>query len=149
MTLNHADVAGLQVTLPPGIGVLLLLHVDVYNPNSYDIAIRAVRGQVLLASKYSVAVEFKADGEGVWLPSDSTTQVVVPVQVPLTTALAVLQESNISPMIAYHFNGRADVTATRSLKLEEDDYAVSDDGWISRQQIEAGLHVGNVGKVGN
>jgi len=141
MTLNHAEVSGLSVTLPPGIGVQLLIHVDVYNPNSYDIAIRAVRGQVLLAYKYSVPVDFQPGGDGVWFRSSSTTQLIVPVEVPATTALAVLNETIASPTIAYRFAGKADVTATRSLKLEQDDYSVNQSGWISRNQIQAGLHV--------
>ena len=141
MRLNHAEIAGVAVSLPPNVGLLMQIHVDVYNPNSYDIAVRAVRGQVVLAGRHNVPVDFRADGEGVWLNSDSTTRVVVPVQVPLTTSIAVLGETALSPMVRYRFTGRADVTATRSLKLEEDDYSVSEEGTISRDQIQAGLHV--------
>lgn len=141
MTLDHAEVAGLAVSLPPNVGVLLMIHVDVYNPNSYDVAVRAVRGQVTLAGRHVAPVDFQAEGDGVWLSSGATTRVVVPVQVPLTTSLAVLAETTLAPSIRYQFAGRADVTATRSLQLEKDDYSVSDEGWISRQQIQAGLHV--------
>ena len=142
MKLNHAEVAGLAVSLPPNVGVLLQIHVDVYNPNSYDIAVRAVRGQVVLAGKYVVPVNFTAQGDGVWLNSDTTSRVVVPVEVPLTTSLAVLSGTTFTAVVPYHFTGKADVTATRSLKLEKDDYSVSEDGQISRDQIQAGLHVG-------
>jgi hypothetical protein len=142
MTLNHAEIAGVAVSLPPNVGLLMQIHVDVYNPNSYDIAVRAVQGQVVLAGRHNVPVDFRADGEGVWLNADSTTQVVVPVQVPLATSIAVLAESTLSAMIRYQFTGRADVTATRSLKLEKDDYSVSEEGTISRDQIQAGLHMG-------
>jgi hypothetical protein len=141
MRLNHAEIAGLAVSLPPNVGLLLQLHVDVYNPNSYDIAVRAVRGQVLLAGRHSVPVDFRAEGDGVWLVSDSISRIVVPVQVPLATSLAVLSESVMSPTVRYQFTGRADVTATRSLQLEKDDYSVSEEGVISRDQIQAGLHV--------
>ncbi|MBW2528106.1 MAG: hypothetical protein JRI23_28250, partial [Deltaproteobacteria bacterium] len=55
MRLHHAEVAGLQVSLPPNVGVLLLIHVDITNPNSYDVAVRAMRGQVLLAGRHVVA----------------------------------------------------------------------------------------------
>jgi len=142
MTLDHAEVAGVTVSLPPNVGLLLVLYVNVYNPNSYDVAVRAVRGQVVLAGRHNVPVDFKASGEGVWLDSDAITRVVVPVEVPLTTSLAVLSESTLTPVVRYQFTGWADVTATRSLKLEQDDYSVSDEGTISREQIQAGLHVG-------
>ena len=141
MRLNHAEVAGLAVSLPPNVGVLMLIHVDVYNPNSYDVAVRAVRGQVVLAGRHTVPVNFVAEGEGVWLESDTTTRVVVPAEVPLTTSLAVLSETTFTPMVHYRFTGKADVTATRTLKLESDDYSVSEEGTISRDQIQAGLHV--------
>lgn len=141
MRLHHAEIAGLAVSLPPNVGVLLLIHVDIYNPNSYDVAVRAVRGQVVLAGRHTVPVQFAAEGEGLWLESDTTSRVVVPVEVPLTTSLAVLGESVQTPMIHFRFTGRADVTATRTLKLEADDYSVSEEGMISRDQIQAGLHV--------
>ncbi len=141
MKLHHADVAGLAVSLPPNVGVLLQIHVDVHNPNSYDVAVRAVRGQVVLAGRHTVPVNFTAAGEGLWLDSDKTTRVIVPVEVPMTTSLAVLNESVLATVVPYHFTGRADVTATRSFKLEKDDYSVSENGVISREQIQAGLHV--------
>lgn len=141
MRLNHAEVAGLAVSLPPSVGVLLLIHVDVFNPNSYDVAVRAVRGQVLLAGRHSVPVNFAAKGEGLWLEADKTSRMVIPVEVPLTTSLAVLAETVQTPMVNYQFTGRADVTATRTLKLERDDYSVNEQGVISRDQIQAGLHV--------
>lgn len=141
MRLNHAEVAGLAVSLPPNVGVLLLIHVDVHNPNSYDVAVRAVHGQVVLAGRHTVPVEFVAQGDGLWLDSDKTTRVVVPVEVPVTTSLAVLAETVQSPMVSYRFAGRADVTATRTLKLEKDDYSINEEGMIARDQIQAGLHV--------
>lgn len=142
MRLNHAEVAGLAVSLPPNVGVLLLIHVDVVNPNSYDVAVRAMRGQVVLAGRHTVPVNFTAQGEGLWLESDKTTRIVVPVEVPLTTSLAVLGETVQTPMIHYRFTGQADVTATRTLKLEKDDYSVNEEGMIARNQIQAGLHIG-------
>ena len=143
MTVDHADVAGITVTLPPSVGLRLQIYIDVYNPNSYDVAVRAVRGTVVLAGRHTVPVQFKAPGEGVWLESDTTTRVVVPVEIPLTTSLAILGESAASPTVPYHFAGSADVTATRSLKIEADDYSVSEDGFITRDQMKAGLHIGS------
>jgi hypothetical protein len=141
--LNHAEIAGVRIALPPSFGVLMKLYVDVYNPNSYDVAVRAVRGQVLLANRHVLPVDFRAQGEGVWLRSDVTTSIIVPVDVPIQVGLAVLEQSYSASMIPYHFTGRADVTATRTLRLETDDYSLSADGWVSRQQIEAALSGGS------
>jgi hypothetical protein len=137
MRLNHAEITGVRIALPPSLGILMTLYVDVYNPNSYDVAVRAVRGQVLLAQRHSLPVDFRAPGEGVWLRSGSTTSVAVPVDIPVQVGAAVLAESLSTPMIPYHFTGRADVTAGRTLRLETDDYSVNADGWVSRQQIDA------------
>ena len=136
MRINHAEVSGVRIAFPPSLGVLMTIYVDVFNPNSYDIAIRAVRGQVLLANRYTLPVDFRPAGDGVWLGSNSTTSVAVPVTIPMQVGLAVMGETLTTPMIPYHFSGKADVTATRTLQLEKDDYSVSEDGAIPRQQID-------------
>ena len=80
-----------------------------------------MRGQVLLAQRYSLPVDFRAEGEGVWLASRATTSVAVPVNVPIEIGIAVVRESFSTLTIPYDFKGRADVTASRTLKLEADD----------------------------
>ena len=139
MTLRSAEVTGVRISFPPALGVLMTLVIDVYNPNSYDVAVRAVRGQVTIADRYTVPVELAVEGEGTWLTSDKTTQLRVPVDIPVQTALAVLRESASTPQIPYRFVGRADVTATRTFELEKDDYSVDERGTISREQIRAAL----------
>lgn len=119
--LNHAEISGVRIALPPRLGILMKLFVNIYNPNSYDVAVRSVRGQVLLAQRYSLPVDFRAEGEGVWLASRATTSVAVPVNVPIEIGIAVVRESFSTLTIPYHFKGRADVTASRTLKLEADD----------------------------
>jgi hypothetical protein len=140
MALDHAEITGVSIAFPPRVGVLMTLYVDVYNPNSYDIAVRAVRGQVLLGGRYTLPVDFQAEGGGVWLVSGATTPVAVPVDIPVNVAVAVLEQSYAAPTIPYHFTGSADVTATRTFQIEKDDYSLSDDGWVSRQQIESAVH---------
>ncbi len=138
MHLNHAEISGAQfATFPPSIGILMTVVVDVYNPNSYDVAIRAMRGQVVMVSKYMLPVDFHASGNGVWLASKHTTSVRVPVSIPLDLGLALLRESVSSPFIPYRLTGRADVTASSTFRVESDDYAVDEQGTISRQQIAA------------
>lgn len=139
MHVNHAEVSGIKVALglPPSVGVAMIIALDVNNPNSYDVAIRAVRGSVYLANKWQLPVDFQPGGEGVWLRSNGITQVRVPTVVPAGVAAAILAESLMTPQIPYRFQGRADVTATRTFALEKDDYSVDESGFVSRQQIEA------------
>jgi hypothetical protein len=138
MHLNHAEISGAQLaTFPPSVGILMTVVVDVYNPNSYDVAIRAMRGTVVMADKYSLPVDFRPPGNGVWLAADRTTSVRVPVSMPIDLGLLLLRESAATPLIPYRLTGRADVTATSTFRIESDDYAVDEQGTISRQQIAA------------
>jgi len=136
MHLNHAEISGAQLaTFPPGIGIVMTVVVDVYNPNSYDVAIRAMRGQVVMGNNYSLPVDFRAPGNGVWLAAERTTSVRVPISIPLDLGLALLRDSAAAPFIPYRLTGRADVTASSTFRIESDDYAVDEQGTISRQQI--------------
>ncbi len=137
--LNHAEIRGVQLGWPPQVAVQMTVVLDVYNPNGYDVAVRAVRGQTVLASRYAIPVEFRAEGNGVWLPSKQTTAVSVPVNVPAQTALALLGEALGGAPIPYRFAGKADVTGTRTFAIEEDDYAVDEQGEIPRAQLESAL----------
>jgi hypothetical protein len=139
MHLNHAEVSGVSLGFPPQIGVMMTVVVDVYNPNSYDVAIRAMRGQVVMAGRYTLPVNFQAQGEGVWLASDATTPVRVPVSIPVDLAMTLVREAYTSPTIPFHITGRADVTATRTFKIEKDDYEVDENGFIDRQAVEASI----------
>jgi hypothetical protein len=136
MRLRGASIQGVRVSFPPALGVIMRVMVDIYNPNSYDVAVRAVRGQTVLGERYTMPVNFKAQGDGLWLPSGRNTPIEVPVDIPVQTAMAVLAESTMVTMIPYRFSGRADVTATRTFRLEQDDYSVDERGWINRQQIQ-------------
>jgi hypothetical protein len=42
-------------------------------------------------------------------------------------------------VVKYHVKGKADVTATRTLQIEKDNYEVDEDGTFARQQIEASV----------
>lgn len=121
---------------PPQVGVVMTSVIDVYNPNSYDVAIRAMRGTALLAGKYTLPIDYRAAGDGLWLASNSTTTVRIPVNVPLDLALQLLRESYTSQTVSFRVTGSADVTATRSLQIEKDNYSVDETGTFSRQQLE-------------
>jgi hypothetical protein len=138
MHLDHAEISGVQLaTFPPSFGLLMTVVVDVYNPNGYDVAVRAMRGQVLMADKYTLPLDYRPPGDGVWLPSGQTTPVRTPVAMPLQLAILLLQESYAHPTIAYRVTGSADVTGTRTFQIEKDNYSVDERGEITREQIAA------------
>ncbi len=140
MHLDHAEISGVQLaTMPPSLGIVMTVVIDVYNPNSYDVAVRAVRGQTVFANQYPLPVMFQAPPDGVWMPAGQTTAVRVPVTVPLQLAFTLVQQGMNAPVIPYHFSGTADVTATRTFQLEKDNYAVDEDGLITREQMMAVL----------
>jgi hypothetical protein len=139
MHLNHAEVSGVQLGFPPSLGVMMTVVVDVYNPNSYDVAIRAMRGQVVMANRYTLPIDFRAQGDGVWLASDKTTPMRVPVSIPVDLAVTLVREAYTAPTIPFHITGRADVTATRTFKIEKDDYEVDENGFLDRQAVEASI----------
>jgi hypothetical protein len=141
MTLHHAEVRGVQLGFPPQLGVVMTAFLAVHNPNSYDVAVRAVRGQTIIAGRHVVPVDFRPPDPGVWLEADRTTLVAVPVVVPAPVGLAVLAESASAASVPYRFRGRADVTATRTFQIEADDYSVDESGTIPREQIAAALAV--------
>lgn len=136
MHLNHAEINGVRIAFPPSVGVVMTTVVDVYNPNSYDVAIRAMRGQIVIADRYIMPIAFQPGGDGIWLASDATTSVRVPVTVPMDLALTLLRESFATPNIPFRVSGTADVTATRTFKIEKDDYSVDERGTFNRQQLQ-------------
>lgn len=138
MKVHHAEVSGVQLGFPPQLAVQMTVVLDVYNPNGYDVAVRAVRGNVTFHERYTLPVSFQPGGEGVWLPSEKTTQVRVPTAVPIDLALRLTREATFGT-VPYHFVGKADVTATRSLKIESDDYSVDEKGELQRQVIEQSI----------
>jgi hypothetical protein len=111
---------------------------DVTNPNSYDVAVRAMRGNVTYNGRYNQIINWAPGGDGVWLPAEKTTQVRVPVAMPVDLAMTLMREA-MTGVVKYHVKGKADVTATRTLKIEKDDYEVDEDGTFARQQIEASV----------
>ena len=138
MKVNHAEVSGVTIGFPPQLAVQMTVVLDVYNPNSYDVAVRAMRGTVTFEDQFKMPIDFHATGDGLWLPAGQTTSVRVPVSVPVELALRITHGA-IAGTVAYRVTGKADVTATRSLKLEADDYSVDEKGEIARSVIDNSL----------
>lgn len=136
MTLNHAEISGMSLGFPPQVGVVLTVVLDVNNTNSYDVAVRAMRGTAVMADKYTLPIDYRPGGEGVWLAANATTTIRVPVTVPIDLALQLLRESYTTPTVSFRVIGTADVTATRTFKIEKDNYSVDERGTFTRQQLE-------------
>jgi hypothetical protein len=136
MHLDHAELSGVELaTSPPSLGIVMVVVINVFNPNGYDVAVRGVRGQTVLANQYTLPVTFQAPPDGVWMPAGQTTPVRVPLTVPIQLAIALLQQGLASPTIPYRFTGSADVTASRTFQLEKDNYSVDETGTITREQL--------------
>lgn len=138
MKVNHAELQGVQFGFPPALMVQMTVVLDVYNPNGYDVAVRAMRGTVTYNGRYPQPINWAPGGDGVWLGSERTTQVRVPVALPIDLAMTLMREA-MTGVVKYHVKGKADVTATRTLQIEKDDYEVDEDGSFARQQIEASV----------
>jgi hypothetical protein len=139
MRLNHAEINGVRIAIPPNVGVVTTQVIDVYNPNPYGVAIRAMRRQVTIADRYTLPIDFRAPGDGLWLASGATTTVRIPVTIPMTLALAVGRETVTSNVVPFHVVGKADVTASRTFQLEKDNYSVDARGTFTRQQLQIAL----------
>jgi hypothetical protein len=135
--LNHAEISGVQLGFPANPGIVMTVVLDVYNPNGYDVAVRGVRGQTVLADQYPLPVLFQAPPEGIWMPAGQTTPVRVPITVPLQLAILLVQQSFALPAIPYRFTGTADVTASHTFQLEKDNYSFDQHGAITREQMLA------------
>lgn len=134
MRLNHAELSGVAFGLPPS--VLMTVVMDVYNPNSYDVAVRSMQGEVVFLGRYSLPIQFESPGEGTWLGANATTQVRVPVNVPGELAARFVSDAIAQPTIPFNVKGKANVTATRSLKVESDNYTIDARGELSRADLQ-------------
>jgi hypothetical protein len=135
--LDHAELNGVQMAVfPPRLGVLLTVVVDITNPNSFDVAVRDMRGQVMMSDKYPLPVDFHPAPPGLWLRAGQSTPVRLPVDMPIELAVALLREALASPVIGFHVTGLVDVTGSSTLKVEKDNFPVDLRGTVTRQQIE-------------
>jgi len=135
--INHAELNGVQIAaFPPHLGVLLTVVVDITNPNAFDIAVRGMRGQVMMADKYPLPLDFRPPPPGVWLRAGQPTPVRFPVEMPIELAVALLREAFASPVIGYRIKGVVDVTGSSTFKVDKDNFAIDLPGTMTRQQIE-------------
>ncbi|MDF2697390.1 MAG: hypothetical protein K0S65_5773, partial [Labilithrix sp.] len=59
MKVHHAEMQGVQFGFPPSVAVQMTVVMDVFNPNSYDVAIRGMRGTVTFHDRYTMPIDFR------------------------------------------------------------------------------------------
>jgi hypothetical protein len=135
--LDHAELNGVQMALfPPRIGVLLTVVVDITNPNSFDVGVRGMRGQVILAEKYPLPISFQPPPPGQWLRAGQATPLRIPIDMPVELAIALVREALGAPVIGFHILGQVDVTGSSTFKVDKDNFPVDLRGTMTRQQVE-------------
>lgn len=128
MRIHHAELRSASFY---GVGLDMMLQV--YNPNSYDIQIRNVRANVVIAGRYSLPPLVFSPNQ--WLPAGEKTLVRVPMLIPYMLVPRLIDESVNAPIIYYSVNGNIDVTAVRMLGVEKDNYPVNEQSSITRQAL--------------
>ena len=114
-------------------GVNMMMRLRVSNRNPFDVRVRNVRAQVVVAERYMLPyLRFNPDQ---WMPANSWSYVDVPATIPLNLVTPLLATTLRSNVITYHASGLVDVTATRLLGLQINDYELNDDGAMSRADL--------------
>lgn len=125
---------------PPGLSLNMIMRVK--NENAFDIQIRNVRANVVLAGRYPLPPI--AYSPNTWLPAGQTTHVDVPVTIPWNMVPNLTAAAALGPYVHFHVVGSADVTGTRSLKIDRDDWRMSENGTVSSAEILASAGRGNI-----
>lgn len=118
-------------TTPAGVGMTMTMKVQ--NDNVFDIQLRGVMANVTLAKRYQLPPVVA--NPWLWLPAGRATLVHVPVIIPWTLIGPLIQTTLGSSLVSYRVVGRADVTATRALEIDFDDYKLDQEGRFSRGEL--------------
>ncbi len=124
-------------------GVELAMTMSVRNDNAFDVLVRTVRADVVVARQ--LALPTVQTQPNVWLRAKTSTLVVVPVTVPWQSVPQLIQVTLGSSSIPYHAWGSADVTATRALEIDVDDYAFDQEGALAREELVSAASRGMLG----
>ena len=121
----------LQSASPHGIGFELEMRVN--NDNAFDVKVRNVRASVVIAGRYPLPqLQYNPDQ---WLGAGQTTIVRVPMVLPWPLVAPLMATTVGSDRISYSVRGLVDVTAVRMLGIEKNDYAIDEEGSVSRAQL--------------
>ncbi|MEM9693856.1 MAG: hypothetical protein AAGA56_15015 [Myxococcota bacterium] len=129
MRLYGAGLGG----IPGPQGIPLSLSVEVKNPNGFDVQVRNVRVSMLIEKKYQLPPIVYSPN--VWLRAGTATIVRVPITIPWHMIQPLGATTVGSSIINYRVMGDADVTATSSLKIDDDDYEIDDKGQMNRNEV--------------
>jgi hypothetical protein len=124
--LHSAGFQGANLT-----GALLDVVIEIHNPNAFDIQVRDVTAETTFAGKYALPAIVLHPNQ--WLPAGQSTQVHVPTTLPWLMIPAILAETILSPKVTYRVRGNANVTATRTFGIQEDNYPIDLTGEMPRQ----------------
>jgi LEA14-like dessication related protein len=127
-------------------GVNLTMTMSVTNDNSFDVMVRDVRADVMLAKRYRLPTVVVSPN--IWLPANRTTSLQVPVNIPWSMIGPLVGAGIGSPTIEYRVWGSANVTATRSLEIDWDDYKLDKEGRFYRQELISAAGRGFLGGGG-
>lgn len=128
LQLHSARIGGVSAT-----GVILSVTMRVNNENSFDVRVRNVRANVTIQSRYTLPyLQYNPD---TWLGSDASTLVPAPMTIPWVMVKPLLTTSIGSNAVSYTLNGLADVTATRLLQIQANDYGINAAGTFSRGDL--------------
>lgn len=122
-------------------GAVLDVVIEVQNPNRFDIQIRDVTAETTFANRYALPPIVLHPNQ--WLPAGKATLVHVPTTLPWLMIPAILAETLLSPVVRYVVRGSANVTATRTFGIEEDNVPIDLKGEMPRQ-IMVNLGTGQV-----
>lgn len=134
---------GARITHATPYGVGLTMQMAVENHNSIDVMVRDVRADVVLAKSYRLPTVVVSPNQ--WLPANRSTLVQVPVIVPWNLVAPLLGTTVTSSTISYKVWGSANVTATRALEIDWDDYKLEKEGKFYRQELVAAAGRGFLG----
>jgi len=124
---------GARIAYATPTGVALNMTLKVENDNAFDIQVRSVAANVILADRYRLPTVYA--NPSIWLQAGKATLLQVPVVIPWTMVAPLTAVSVGSSAISYRVVGRADVTATQALKIDFDAYKVDQEGKFSRLDL--------------
>ena len=133
LELHSAQINGIGLA-----GVAMNVVVKVNNTNSFDVQVRDVNVQVVVAGYALAPIQYSPNR---WLGADQTTMVDVPVMIPWATVPALLTQTIGSEKLKYRVKGTADVTATRLLQVQRNNYGIDEEGEIPRATVVAAARV--------
>lgn len=129
LELHSAQINGIGLA---GVGMNVVVRVN--NTNSFDVQVRDVNVQVTVAGFLLPPIQYSPNR---WLGSDQTTLVDVPVVIPWAMVPGLLTQTLGKDKLKYHVKGTADVTATRLLAVQRNNYPIEEDGEVPRATLVA------------